>query len=431
MRAILPGILATAMATVSCGGFSMPFPELNFEAECEAVSADYDVEHAASATLLESVPESTDNYAMALVLDADGLNAMFAELLDADLPTVEASTEILRQELGVGVRPELPVLSIGGTPECPDCLTADMGFRVGATLGPVQLDTGGGSLTAQLPVRLVASGDRETQLVAQFQDIEIVSFEMETGEDMLDDVAAALEPLVNEALTDFLQNRFRDIEIATLRSWELGAGDVLLAGRGPFVDAIEGTVTIAMQTNLPLGAGSSVQAMSSIPEGADVGLRIHPALISAMARRMVYEGEIASSYDESGAATDEGMNMVTLSSIEPGRNGMLQVDSTIWRASDPCGSAGLRAQLSMAASPSGVTFNVDDVEVRSGTGSGVLLEYGAAMAGDFLDRVIETMQVTVNYDEVFSGEAESDTELETFEATLDDQGFTLLLSVGN
>ena len=423
--------LASTVALASCSGFTLS--DVTDVFGNPAVCTEYDEEHAdallASGQLLDAVPESTDAYAMALVLNSDAVNNLFQKLSDTSLPELTESTSVLGQNVGVAVQPEIPLLQIGGNSDCPDCFTANIPFDIGLVLGRMDLPRGAGDITVQMPVGMVPEGDEQTALIAAFQDIEITNLNIELGNGVAQNVFNTVEPIITTLLTNYLQTRFADARIATFNSWVIGAGEVLLAGRGPFVNTDAGTVTIAMQSNLITQSPVTVESQQVLPDGADVGISIHPQLLSAMARRMLFEGVIPQTYDESGEASDSGTMKMTLSAIDSNDDGLLQVGSTLWRTGSFCGTADLQAALGFQATSSGVSFALDNVEITNTRGTGQILEAADQLAGGFIDSLVSTLEVTVNYDQVFGGEAEQQSDMETFQANIDGRGVSLFLNV--
>lgn len=427
---LVAGIAATTFLA-SCSGFTLSdvTDVLGSPAQC----TEYDDEHAetllASGQLLEAVPETTEAYAMALVLNSDAVNNLFQKLSDTNLPELTESTSVLGQNVGVAVQPEIPLLQIGGNSDCPDCFTANIPFDVGLVLGRMDLPRGAGDITVQMPVGMVPEGDEQTALIAAFQDIEITNLNIELGNGVAQNVFNTVEPIITTLLTDYLQTRFQDARIATFNSWVIGAGDVLLAGRGPFVNTDAGTVTIAMQSNLITDSPVTVESQEVLPEGADIGISIHPQLLSSMARRMLFEGVIPQTYDESGEADSNGTMKMTLSAIDSDPDGLLQVGSTLWRTGSFCGTADLNAALGFQATSQGISFALDNVEITNTRGTGQILEAADQLAGGFIDSLVSTLEVTVNYDQVFGGEAGQQSDMETFQANIDGRGVSLFLNV--
>jgi len=396
--------------------------------QCGEYAEEYSAALAQSGALLDAVPATGEGYAMAMVLNQDAINNLFSRLSDVDLPELGESTTVLGQQLGVSVRPALPLLQVGGDGACADCIQANVPFDVGLDLAGLDLPRGAGNFTVQMPLGLMPEGDHQTALVARFQSIELLSLDLNlTG--AAADVFEFVEPLVNQALTAFLQSRFEDARIATIDSWEIGRGEVLLAARGPFVNHQYGTITLAMQSNLPLPGGARAQARAQLPEGADIGIVIHPGLLAGMGGRMLYEGHIPQEYDARGEPRVGGSTRFTLSSIGSDDNGLLRATSTLWQTGGPCGTADLSASVAFSAGPGGVSFALDDLEVTGGRGAGSILQSADQLAGHYLDELLETVQVTVNYDAFTGGEAGSTADLETFQFNVDGRGLTLYLDV--
>ncbi|MCA9565473.1 MAG: hypothetical protein KC561_18375, partial [Myxococcales bacterium] len=267
--------------------------------QCEDYSLAYSSDMAGSDVLLTEVPAAQSPYAMALVLRQEAVNDMFASMANANLPELRESTRVLGQQVSVSMRPRLPQFSIGGNDRCRDCFSAHVPVDLGLSAAGLNLNTGGTAIDVQMPIRFQAVNSYETQLVAAFQELEVTGLDLPLPQEA-QWVYDSIEPLVTTALTRFLQTEFEDATLAVVDSWSIGEGSVLLAPRGPVVDRSSGTVTLALQTNLPLDGVTSLSSLPALPSGADIGVIIHPGLISAMGRRMLYEGQIPHSYDENG-----------------------------------------------------------------------------------------------------------------------------------
>jgi hypothetical protein len=424
-----PLVLGAATLLAGLGGCGGGWWNTLDWGNCTEFSDEYGAEIEASGHLLSSVPATTESYPMALVLSQDAINGLFGRLADTQLPELSESATVMGQSLGVSVRPSLPLLSVGGQGSCRDCLGANVPFDVGLSMAGFDLPRGSGAIRVQMPVRLVPEGDQQTALVAEFQRIEVLGLELDFARSLMGDIYDVVEPLVSTALTRFLQSRFADARILTLDSWEIGAGEVFLAGRGPFVFPEAGTMVVAMQSNLPLATGATVEAQAQLPPGADLGVVIHPGLLGSMGRRMLFEGVIPQSYDEQGNADEGGATRLTLRSVSAAGDGLLRAQAQLWRTGSACGSADLSASIGFAANPSGVSFAVRDIEVSGGRGSGQLLERADQLAGGFLDALVDTLEVTVNYDEIFGGERGGRADVETFEFLVDGGGVRLYLDL--
>jgi len=121
-----------------------------------------------------------------------------------------------------------------------------------------------------------------------------------------------LEPVIADAATFIIQEELGDTELFELGAWTFGDGDVKLLGRGPIIEPDFGTIVIGIHTNLVRPLSGSVAVDPALPEGADIGLQLHPELVQTMIQRMLHEGHIDRSYDLTGQASPSGDNQVSL-----------------------------------------------------------------------------------------------------------------------
>lgn len=82
-----------------------------------------------------------------------------------------------------------------------------------------------------------------------------------------------------------------------------------------------------------------------------------------------------------------------------------------------------------SADASGVTLSLRDVEVSNSRGAGQLLQTADSLAGSFLDSLLETLSVTINYGDITAGEAGSEPAFDTFSFGVDARGVTLYLDL--
>ncbi|TVQ95588.1 MAG: hypothetical protein EA398_17575 [Deltaproteobacteria bacterium] len=421
----IAGILCAALAAgTGCALLD------DFSTDCEPLAQEHTETVAQAANLLGAIPDGTERFPMALVLNQAAVNAFFANLSDSDLGELTDGVSVLGQQVNVSVRPRLPQLRIGGERGCPECFVADVPFDVGVFLNRNQGPRGTGRIRLQLPVGMRPLDDDRSAFVAAFQNAEILELDIEALSSLSPVLYGAVEPLVSTLLTSYLQNRFNDVEIATFRSWRIGRGDVRLAGRGPLVFPESRAVVIALQTNLPLPETASLAARAELPPGADVGLIFDPNLLGAMARRMNYEGEIPSTYNASGAVDEAGGNRIAFRSFEAGADDTLDARMTLWRTNNLCGAMDIRAAVGLSAAPEGVRFSVRDVRYENTRGSATALERFDALSGGLMDTVLNTLDLTVNYDGLLVGEAENTMPVETLQASIDGRGLRVFFNLG-
>lgn len=422
----VPYVLA-ASAALGLAGCEELTSALN--GDCTTYESEYAVELDKSGELLPTISASSESFPMALVLNQVAINDLFARLSDTQLPVLSESIRLLGQEVTLSVQPEIPLLAIGGNQACIDCLSASVPFSLGVGFNNAEPPTRGGIIDVQMPVGLIPEGDRKTILNAGFESLQVTGITADFG-DVGNTAVTALEPLLTTLLEDWLRTRFQKQPIATLDSWTLGQGEVLLAGRGPFVYPDSGTMVIAMQSNLPTDAGTDLEVQTALPDGADIGIVFHPNLLLAMSRRMNYEGVIPSDVDDAGnsAVGDGGTMSVTLQQMNTTDDGLLQTSARLWRTDSFCGTADLTAALGLTVEPGTFAFSVQDVQIADGQGFGSLFT-NDWVAGSFMDSLLTTLDFTVNYDQVFGGEVEEQSQMGAFQANIDGRGVSVFLNV--
>lgn len=398
------------------------------DGDCEGYRATYQTELVKSGELASTIPTSPDGFAMGLVLNQRAVNELFRRLGDTELPVLSQSIGILGEDLTIAVQPAIPTLAIGGTGACTDCFQASVPFQIGIGAGEDIPNLGGGTLGAQLPLGMIPESDDKTALVASFQSLEVTNLDIDLGGTAFQAAVGTVEPLVNTLLTAWLQSRFEDARIATFDSWALGRGEVKLAGRGPFVHRETETIVIAMQSNLKTTLNGSLDVQTQLPEGADIGFVFHPELLLSMTRRMHYEGVIPHDYDQLGNQLDTGGTKVTFHTMASDDDGLLRTGATLYQTDNLCGTASFDAALGLTVEPGLFAFTVQDVAVSDGQGIGELLTNDWA-TGALVDGLLDTLQFTINYDQIFGGEAQEQPEMGAFQANIDARGISVYLNV--
>ncbi len=404
-----------------------------FAGDCASYESAYQIELNKGGELSASIPETTEGFAMGLVLNQRAVNELFQRLGDAELPVLQQGFRVLGQQFTIALQPSIPTLAIGGNSACVDCFSASVPFSIGVGLGDDPPRLGGGTLGAQLPLGMMPETDDRTALVASFQDLAVTNLEIDVGSSQFSNVMGTIEPIVNTLLSAWLQTRFENARIATFDSWALGQGDVKLAGRGPFVHPATESIVIAMQSNLRLENGSSMDVQTALPEGADIGFVFHPELLLSMTRRMHYEGVIPQDYAESGQALSAdggGATRVSFQTMNTADDGLLRTGATLYQTQNLCGTASFSAAMGLQVEPGNFAFTVQDVDVTGGQGIGELLSSDTWGTGALVDGLLDTLQFTVNYDQIFGGEAASQPEMGAFQANIDARGISVYLNIG-
>jgi hypothetical protein len=420
---ILAALCATPLA-----GCDLANDLLN--SNCSDFDQQYQDDLATSAVLNETIPATPENFPMGVVLNNRAVNYLFARLAETNLPEIRESFRVLGQEVTIVIAPEIPLLAIGGNDACRECLAASVPFGIGVGFNNENPPLGGGQLDAQMPVTMLAIDNRKTALTAQFEGLTVTGLTVEIPGDLPSNVLDPAEDIAARALTSYLQTRFRSARIATFDSWELGAGEILLAGRGPFIFPEQETMLVAMQSNLPLTGAPDLQVQSAMPEGADIGFVFHPGLLLSLTRRMNYEGVVENSVNDEGNSFDgDSSNKVTLQTMESTDEQLLRTTARLWRTDSLCGTADLSASLGLSVGPGQFAFTIQDVEITGGEGFGSLLNADSWAGGQFIDSLVDTLNITINYDQIFGGEEGSPAEMGPFQFNIDSRGVSVYLNV--
>lgn len=370
-------------------------------------------------------------YPMAMVISQPAINELFAAAAGANLPDIPLHASPGGIPVSVTIHPALPLLQVGGESGCSSCLLTDAGF--GLTFDVAGVTFGGaGSGRYQFPLFMQPQGLESTSVVAQFADSTVLSLDLHVnGVD--DFIIDFFEPLISDAVTHMVREDYGDTTLFDMKAWELGDGDVKLLGRGPHVEPETQTIVIGMHSNLVRnGASSNVDWNPLLPEGADIGLQFHPALVEAMVGRMMHEGHIPRSYDSAGQASAAGDHQVTLSAMSATGSGLMTTGFRLWRTSGGfCGFADLQADLGLSISDKRLAFSAQNVSIGETAGAGNLLQYADSWVGsDYLSELISVSEITVNYNEIdVPGGKRADMSAESFQLNLDASGLSLFLNI--
>lgn len=396
---------------------------------CDRYESEYTTDLEASGVLLPEIPDTAEDYAMALILNQTAVNDLFHRLSETELPVLSETIDVFGIDVMLAIQPEIPLLQIGGTEDCVDCIAASVTFHPTVAIDGYELPGGSGTIGVQMPVQMVPIDDRQTTLTAQFQSLQVTTLFIDLGNEVANEIQTMLEPTATTLLTLFLQSHFEDAKIATFDSWQMGQSDVLLAGRGPFVFPEQETIVIAMQTNLQMNITTAVEHQVDLPMGSDIGVVFHPELLLSMSRRMHYEGEIPQSYSEFGTQDSSGAIKLTLDQMNSDDDGLMRVQSRLWMLDTLCGTANLGASMGLTVSPTQFNFTVQDMEVSEGQGSGLILEQADWVAGDMMNSLVETLEITANYREIMGGETEEFAEMDAFQFNIDGRGLSLYFNL--
>jgi hypothetical protein len=423
-RLVAVGLLALGIILPSCDFWDEFMQGLE---DCESYQYEHAVYFEQGGQLQPNVPDTANDYAMAMILNREALNYLFHQLAETELPTLEDSTDILGMDVSVRIQPQLPLFGISGV-SCEECLTAEVEFHPEVGINGYWLPAGGGTIGIELPIGMRPISDQQTEFVAYFQDLVVDTLDLDLGDPTAEMIYDYIEPIVTALVTYWLQTEFRDAVIATFDSWAIGDGQVMLAPRGPYVYPQYETVVLPLQTNLILDMNTPLEHQLDMPEGSDLGLVFHPELLVAMAKRMNYENVIPEEYDNDGQATEGGGVKLTIDSMTSDEWGWLQTKGRLWFLEDYCGTVDMEISMAMQISESWFRFEVADFHFTEGQGVGLLLSETDWLSSAFINALLETLDITINYEDFLAGEAGTEPEMGPVEFNIDGRGITVFFN---
>jgi hypothetical protein len=306
-----------------------------------------------------------------------------------------------------------------------------MGFGLSVSVAG-NMVSGSGLGRYQFPLTLVPHGLESTDVMAKLGDSTLLQVDFQiAGVD--NSILDAIEPIIADAATLFIRQQFGDTELFQLGAWSFGNGDVRMLGRGPIIEPDYQTVVIGVNTNLVRPLSGTVAIDPVLPEGADIGIELHPELVQVMIQRMLHEGHIDRSYDLSGQADPTGDNQVSLNFLRasPESQG-LQTSFRLWRTGGAlCGWADLQADLSASISNRRLALNVSNISVTDAAGAGnLLLTLGSWLGSSFTNSLVQYSELTINYDQFSLPDNKvADMSGEAFRLDLTGQGLSLFLNI--
>jgi hypothetical protein len=409
-------------------------------ADCTGAATEYQSLVTVEGALNNELPMDGP-YPMALVISQDAINRLFAAIASANLPPITLRDSILGVNVGVTIRPSLPLIEIGQALECPTCILTSMNlgldFLVGSNTVPAV-----GMARYAFPLNMRANGLDSTKVLGAFNESRFLNLtvQLQPGslggiESLVNQAVALFEPQIANYVTGLVRNDLGERELFQLDAWEIGDGEVKLLGRGPIISPEHKTIVIGMHSNLVRPANGTVNALPSLPEGADIGLQFHPELIQTMIQRMMHEGHIDRSYDSTGNPSSGGQTQVTLSSLAPSSASadLMTTSFALWRTSGGfCGAANLQADLGLSISDKQLRFSAQNVQITGGSGTfgSVASVLGRGLQSSLIANAINTAQITVNYNELkLPGDKRADMSAESFRLSLDGEGLRLFLNI--
>jgi hypothetical protein len=155
----------------------------------------------------------------------------------------------------------------------------------------------------------------------------------------------ALEILATQAL----QAQYKTTTLLHFEPWTIGGNEVKLSVEKFALFNDTKVISLAMQTNLDLPRSASVPVGKALPEGIPLQVQMHPGLLLGMAQRMITEGEISRTYNDSRQPRPQGPLRRHPRDPDPQqdrRQQLLDVGFKVWRTQDGyCGYANAETTL--------------------------------------------------------------------------------------
>lgn len=391
---IAASLMAVGAAAASCSSLGGAF-------DCPAQQTSYQSAIANDGVLQDSIAEEGP-FPMAMVMSADAVNTMLRGVLDQSLPPIVVSDS----GATLTAHPSIPIVQIVSIADCPSCVLADMEFDMDVEVPFLGTQSGTGAVTMALPVSMQPKGTTATGLIAQLDQADILSLDIDINGFALSDFPG-IQSAFEDETTSYVREEFGATEVVELDSWKIGAGDVMLAARGPMLFPESGTILMGLNTNLSLPPGATLAEQATLPEDAQMGMQFHPELLLSMSKRLMTEGEIPQDLDEDGNEDSAGNNHVSMDSMVPS-DGMLHTAFTVWRTGGGvCGFAKVGTDMALSINESQIDMAATNVQIEDSDGAGDFVN-NQWIAGDFLKELTNNLELTVNYKE-FSVEGDGKT----------------------
>ncbi len=418
-------------------------------ASANALASTLETEGNLSEVIAEQAP-----YPMSIIVSQDALNRLFADVADTMLEPFEVSVgEILGVDITATIEPDLPLIQIEAVPNCETCIVTEVNFGLVINAGSFEAGARG-KARYQFPVRMTPEGMEFTRVFGDFDRSEFQTLEFEVTDELdvdiplvdigTNDAIDLAEPYIKDYVNDLVKEEYGAVELFVLEPWEIGNGDVKLLGRGPLLYPEHQSLILGIHTNLVQPLSEIVGLEPSLPDGADIGMQFHPELVQVMVQRMMHEGHVARTYDESGSTMTNTSSAgdgqpshfdVTLTTLEQssGGDGLLTAGFTLWRTGGGiCGSAELQAELGASVSDGGVALTAQNIRIVNGEGLfGVLAETADDwLQSDYMRDVIDVSEFTLNYDELnLPNDKKAQMSADTFRLEVGGSGFNIYLNL--
>jgi hypothetical protein len=394
--------LTLALSSGGCRGEDIYF-------DCEDQEARFREVAAGEGALLDPTPRG-EPYPVALKLSQAGLNRLLEGVVGQDVPFTGQLPFVWFS--GPGTlhfdATSAPVIELESLEGCATCVQYSIDFNV-VLIGANQQPQGAGIGTVKfrIPLELEPDGERATLLYADYtrlrvQNLWLSAFGLETEDHM------ALVEALGMFMEEKIQESYGKTELLRLDSWEIGNNDVRLLARKLIVFPDQGTLAVAMQSNLPLPPGGGLEITGEMPIGVPMLLDFDVALFEAMVERLLVEGEIPRVYNEDGKPDEDGNYGVTIDSLAGAAAGQefLTTQFKVWRFADGyCGYAVAQMDLGVGFEPdTGVSLTPSEVVVLAGQGSGAVAADDEQLVRDnqrvvdtFKQSVADNLVTTINY----------------------------------
>jgi hypothetical protein len=407
--------------------------------ECTFRNEQYQQILAVEGSLHEEIPDQAP-YPMALIISQNSINRILQDVSDTALSPIEFGI--------VKVLPQLPIVKIESIDQCDTCIVVDLSFdiEIDAILDTLQAK---GTARYQFPIRMQRN-EQDTQVFAEFDQSKFQRLGFSTGQAFVDEALSLVEEQIKSYVNDQLQDYLGAVELFSIEAWQLGEGAIRILAAGPIMSPENKTLVIGLHTNLVQPLSQSVALEPSLPKGVDIGLQMHPELLQVILQRMLHEGVISRSYNESGErisgerVSGERVNTkedidafdLTLSSIKSSskQSQALDLGFTLWRTKGIlCGSVEVHTDLNLSIGEQGLAVSADQIRLQNAQGSFGLVasQVETWIKSDFMNEIIDLSALTLNYNELsVSSQSVVKLEASEFNFNLNGHGINLYFNLG-
>jgi hypothetical protein len=366
--------------------------------------------------LLTEIP-AKGPFPVAVQITGTGLNKLLANIIADDVPFSGTVPFGITAQGPADAKFEPttpPTILLHPTPGCATCVVFRLEFGVQLATPDTPVSSGIGYVELFVPIRLdvdVAAG--VSTLVAEYGNAKIsnqgmMGFYLSVfgfDSEQHTQLAGALKLFMQDQIAE----KYDDVKLMTIGSWEIGEGKVELLARDVAIQIDNDKIVLGMHTNLPLAAGVGLDTSAALPEGSVMTVSMDPRIMLPMAHRMLDEGNIARTYDENGKPDPQGIYGVTLEDLQADPLGEQEFDSSfrVWRTAEGyCGYAVAEMPLVVANTPPeiGITVTAGKAEVVEGEGIGAaaldeqeLVDMNEHLIDRFRKDLADQLADTVNF----------------------------------